>query len=103
MLTFPIRTSRRRVHQALRWRPRGMAVLLVLGLLAVTLAVSYATLRTQASAVHTARNVGRTLDARLAAESGLAAATRQISESTWAGVDVPISANMSDDCWYEVT
>ena len=84
-------------------RPRGMAVLLVLGLLAVTLAVSYATLRTQSTTVHTARNVGRSLDARLAAESGLAAAMRQISDSDWEGVDVPLSGNVTDDSWYEVS
>ena len=48
-------------------RRRGMAVLLVLGLLAITLAVSYAALRTQGTTSNTARNAGRSLDARLAA------------------------------------
>lgn len=82
---------------------RGMAVLLVLGLLAITLAVSYATLRTQATAIQLARNTGRSLDARLAAESGLAAAMHKISDSSWAGVDVPLGANITDDSWYEVS
>jgi hypothetical protein len=83
-------------------RPRGMAVLLVLGLLAVTLAVSYATLRGQASAGQLARNNGRAMDARLAAESGMASALHKISQNSWAGVDVPLSANLTDDSWYEV-
>jgi hypothetical protein len=74
----------------------------VLGLLAITLAASYATLRGQASARHLARNTGRSLDARAAAESGMAAALRAISSSGWAGVDAPLNAQLTDDSWYEV-
>lgn len=88
--------SKRRVN-------RGMAVLLVLGLLAITLAVSYATLRGQATARHLARNTGRSLDARSAAESGLAAALQKMSDSTWLGVDTTLSSNITDDAWYDVT
>jgi hypothetical protein len=80
-----------------------MAVLLVLGLLAITLAVSYATLRTQTSAVQLSQNGGRALDSRLAAESGLAAAMHKISDDSWEGVDVPLTAHITDDTWYEVT
>lgn len=82
---------------------RGMAVLLVLGLLAITLAVSYAALRTQGTTSHTARNAARSLDARLAAESGLAAAMHKISDSSWLGVDVNLTGDVTDDAWYEVT
>lgn len=84
-------------------RRRGMAVLLVLGLLAVTLAVSYAALRTQGTTSNTARNAARSLDARLAAESGLAAAMHKISDSSWQGVDVNLTGDVTDDSWYEVT
>jgi hypothetical protein len=80
-----------------------MAVLLVLGLLAITLAVSYAALRTQGTTSHMARNAGRSLDARLAAESGLAAAMHKISDSSWQGVDVNLSGDVTDDSRYEVT
>src|SRR5687767_1815090 len=96
-------STRLREPKTVSRRPRGMAVLLVLGLLAITLGVSYATLRTQSSATQLARNTGRTLDARLAAESGLAAAMHEISNTGWAGVDTPLSANVTDDSWYEVT
>ena len=84
-------------------RRRGMAVLLVLGLLAITLAVSYAALRTQGTTSHMARNAGRSLDARLAAESGLAAAMHKISDSSWEGVDVSLSGEVTDDSWYDVS
>jgi hypothetical protein len=80
-----------------------MAVLLVLGLLAVTLAVSYAALRTQGTTANTARNASRTLDARLAAESGLAAAMHKISDASWQGVDIALHGDVTDDSWYEVS
>lgn len=87
-------------HQAPR---RGMAVVLVLGLMAVTLAVSYATLRGQASTNQLARNNTRALDARAAASSGLAAALRKMSEDGWSGVNTPLAANITNSCWYEVS
>lgn len=84
-------------------RPRGVAVVMVLGLLAITLAISYATLRGQSTTSQLARNNSRALDARVAAQSGLAAAIRRISESSWGGVSVPLSANVSNHSWYQVT
>ncbi len=83
-------------------RPKGMAVLLVLGLLAVTLAVSYATLRGQGTTTQLARNSSRALDAREAARSGLAAALRKMSEGSWGGVGAPISSNVTNNSWYNV-
>jgi hypothetical protein len=80
-----------------------MAVLLVLGALAITLAVCYATLRGQGMTSQLARNHSRSLQAREAARSGLAAALRKMSESGWAGVDVPLNSNVTPDSWYEVT
>src|SRR5262245_8623239 len=73
---------------------RGIAVVLVLGLLAITLAISYATLRGQGTTTQLAVNNSRALDAHVAAQSGVAAALRKISENGWAGVDVPLSANV---------
>lgn len=86
-----------------RSRPRGIAVVFVLGLLAITLAISYATLHGQGTTAQLAQNNSRALDARVAAQSGLAAALRKISENTWAGVDVPLSANITNHSWYQVT
>ena len=75
-----------------RHRPRGMAIVMVLGLLAITLAISYATLRGQGTTSQLARNNSRALDARVAAQSGLTAAVRKISENSWSGVDTPLVA-----------
>ncbi len=84
-------------------RRRGVAVLLVLGMLAMTLALSYASLRGQATVAQLANNLGRGEAARLAAESGVFTALRRMSEGTWAGVTVPFSGNLSADTWYEVS
>src|SRR5438067_4708366 len=82
---------------------RGVAIVLVLGLLAITLAISYATLRGQGAATQLARNNGRAYDAREAAHSGLVAALRKMSENAWAGVNTPLSANITANSWYNVT
>src|SRR5262245_61224447 len=86
-----------------RLRRRGMTVLLVLGVLAITLAVCYATLRGQGATAQLARNNSRSLQAREAAYSGLAAGLRKMSESNWAGVGVPLTAHITSDSWYEVS
>lgn len=95
--------SSQRVMRRRGWQRTGIAVVLVLGLLAVTLAVSYATLRGQGTTAQLAANNSRALDASEAARSGLAAALRKISDTGWAGVDVPLSANVTPNSWYEVT
>jgi hypothetical protein len=82
---------------------RGVAVLLVLGMLAMTLALSYASLRGQATVAQLAENQGRGEEARLAAESGIYTALRKMSDGTWAGADTSFSGNVSDHSWYEVS
>ncbi len=94
-------TSIRRKNN--RWpRRSGVAVIVVLGLLAITLALSYALLRTQATAGLIARNSSRQLDARLAAEAGLASALRQMHENGWAGVTSTIQATVDANTHYLV-
>src|SRR3982751_887678 len=83
-------------------RPRGIAVVMVLGLLAITLAISYATLRGQGTTAELARNNGRGMSARVAAQSGLAAALRKISENAWGGVSSTLRSNVTADSWYQV-
>lgn len=80
-----------------------MAVLLVMGMLAMTLALSYASLRGQATVAQLAENQGRGDQARLAAESGVYDALRTMSESSWSGIDTPLAGNVSDHSWYEVS
>jgi len=76
---------------------------MVLGLLAITLAISYATLRGQGTTIELARNNGRSLDARVAAQSGLSAAIRKMSETSWGGIGSTLRSNVSDSAWYQVT
>ena len=71
-------------------------------MLAMTLALSYASLRSQATVAQLANNLGRGEAARLAAESGIFTALRRMSEATWAGTETSFSSNLSDNEWYEV-
>jgi hypothetical protein len=85
-----------------RHRPRGIAVVMVLGLLAITLAISYATLRGQGTTSQLAHNNARALQARVAAQSGLAVAVRKISENSWGGIASTLTSNVTDHSWYQV-
>src|SRR5690349_929697 len=93
----------RRVSSSRTYRPRGIAVVMILGLLAITIAVSYATLRGQGTTTQLARNNSRSLDARAASRSGIAAALRKISENAWGGVSVTLQSNVTPNSWYVVT
>jgi type II secretory pathway pseudopilin PulG len=84
-------------------RPRGIAVLVVLGLLAVTLAISYATLRGQGTMAQLASNQTRALDAQEAARTGLAVALQKMSQPDWAGVTVPLTGMVLPTSGYQVT
>lgn len=66
---------------------RGMAIVVVLGLLAVTMALSYALLRTQGIDHQLERNAFRTGDAEAAAQVGMAVALRKMHDGTWGGAD----------------
>jgi hypothetical protein len=96
--------SRRRKRRLSERLPKrlGIAVVVVLGLLTITLALSYALLRTQATTTLIARNSSRLLDARLAAEAGLAAALRKMHEDNWPGVTSQWSATVDTNSSYLV-
>lgn len=81
---------------------KGVAVIVVLGLLTITLALSYALLRTQGTATLIARNSSRQLDAKLAAEAGLAAALRKMHEDNWSGITSTLSATVDTNASYLV-
>src|SRR5689334_12892876 len=105
---FPLPTTHRyrRIssHRLHRFhRPRGIAIVMVLGILAITIAISYATLRGQGTTTQLARNGSRSLEARAAARSGVAAALRAMSENGWAGVGTAMSTNVTANSWYNVT
>jgi hypothetical protein len=80
---------------------RGSAVLLVLGLLAITLALSYALMRTQATTAHMQNNLNRRAIARAAAETGLLAALRRMHEDDWQGITESVNGALPDGSWYE--
>ncbi|WP_425617871.1 hypothetical protein NA78x_001561 [Anatilimnocola sp. NA78] len=88
----------KRVHA----QRHGIAVVVVLGLLTITLALSYALLRTQSTANLIARNGTRQLDARLAAEAGISAALSKMHEDSWPGVTSQLQANVDANTKYLV-
>lgn len=78
-----------------RRQRRGMAVLLVLMLLAMTLGLSYAMVRSQNTASAIERNADRRALAREAAMAGMAAALRSMHRNTWTGVDSTLTGNLT--------
>jgi len=79
---------------------RGMSVIFVLALISMTLALSYAMLRTQATIEQTERNTNHRATARQAAMTGMSVALRAITEPTWGGVDVDLKGNLGDGSTY---
>ena len=77
-------------------RRRGVTVLIVLGVLSITLALSYAMLRSQFVSVQIQQNAGRRGEARQAAQTGLAIALRKMHQADWQGVDTTVSADLGD-------
>jgi len=82
---------------------RGIAILLVLVLMAIALATSYVVVRSQITAAQIAYNSDRACLARAAASTGLTAAMRAMHESTWGGVGTSISGNLSSTESYQAT
>jgi hypothetical protein len=78
-------------------------VLVVLGLLAVTLAISYATLRGQGTMAQLAQNQTRMFDAQEAARTGISLALAKMSQPDWAGVAVPLTGMVLPNSGYRVT
>ncbi len=72
-------------------RRNGVAVILVFLILAFTMGLSYAAIRSQSGAANIARNANRNIDARQAALAGAAMALRKMHTTSWAGVNTNIS------------
>jgi type II secretory pathway pseudopilin PulG len=77
-------------------KARGVAVLVVLLMLATVLALSYAAVRSQFQAVLVQRNADRQAAARAAAQSGLTAAIRKMHTNAWGGVDTSLSGRLGE-------
>lgn len=81
---------------------RGMAIVLVLGLLSITLALSYSMLRSQTVTAQVQSNAQRPPSARLAAQAGLSIALRKMREADWAGVDTAFHGELDSFTSYDV-
>ena len=80
--------------QARNCRRRGIAALFVLLLLSVTLALSYAAMRTQGVAAQIHQNARRKPSAQQAAITGLTLAMKKMSTTAWAGVGTTYSGSL---------
>jgi len=84
-------------------RRRGIAIVIVLGLLAMTLAIGYSLMRSQAIIEQLQDNSNLSDEAPLAAQSGAAKALRKMHEAAWAGVDSTLTEDTSAHAWFEVS
>lgn len=91
--------KRSRLHPRYR---QGMTVIVVLGVISITLALSYAMLRSQVTAVEIQSNLERRNLARQAAYAGISAALHQLHSPSWAGVDTQFSRDLASQQWFEV-
>ncbi len=82
---------------------RGSAVVMVLTILAVTMTLAYAVLRSQGTAVQIQSNSNRLGSARQAAQAGMAAAMRAMSTNGWSGVTSTLAGSISPRDTYTVT
>jgi hypothetical protein len=82
---------------------RGVAVLVVLLLLSVTMALSYAAMRSQSVAVCIQKNSVRQLTAKQDALTGITMAIRKMYSSTWAGVDTTLQGTLGLYDRFQVT
>ncbi|MEX1224104.1 MAG: hypothetical protein WEA31_06100, partial [Pirellulales bacterium] len=76
-------------------RRNGYALLLVLGMIAMTLTVCYSMLRLQATSVQVAANASREGSARQAALAGMSMALRDLHQADWAGVDATLNGQLN--------
>ncbi len=83
-------------------RQRGFSALVVLLLLAVTLSLSYASIRSQSVHARIQRNATFRASARSAALSGLSTALKVMHTSEWKGVDTTLTGRLSPHENFEV-
>lgn len=71
-----------------------MAIILVLGLISITLAVSYAMIRTQTGLVQSQVGGGLRAEARQAAYTALSAAMQRMNQSAWSGTETAFTGTL---------
>jgi hypothetical protein len=82
---------------------RGVAIIIVLTMISIALAVSYAMIRTQITTTQVQSNSGRRLEARSAAMAGLAAGIRKMHLNAWGGVGTTLTGSVDSNDSYSVT
>lgn len=82
---------------------RGLSLVVVMGLLAITLAVTYSLLRTEVNSMQMLGHVDRRDEARQAAYVGLSAALRRMHQTSWSGVTSTVTGSLSTRESYSVT
>ncbi len=90
-------------HGRYRCGRRGMSLLIVILLLAMTLGLSYAAVRSQHTAVMIHHNFDRREAARQAAVTGMTLAIKKMHTAKWAGVDTTLTGTVGDYESYAVT
>ena len=94
----------RRNQRNLPGSRRGIALILVLGMLAITVAVSYAMMRAQVQTTLLQNNSQTNVLARQAAEAGLTRAIRKMSmDGEWGGVGTTMTGSVDSQSSYSVT
>lgn len=82
---------------------RGMAVLLVLVVLSISLALAYGVMRVQSAAEQVQSNSIHRGDARQVALTGLSIGLRKMNETTWVGVGQTVSGSLNSTDRYVIT
>lgn len=82
---------------------RGVAVIVVLGLISIAMALSYTMLRSQATTLKIQENTQRRGDAREAAMSGLMAAMGHMHQADWTGIGSTLAGRLSPAQTYTVS
>ena len=82
---------------------RGVAIIVVLAVIAVALATAYSLLRSQATVIQIQANTNLRSQARQAAVTGLLVAMQRMSVSDWAGVNSTLVGSLGLQDSYSVT
>ncbi len=98
-----VQTTRRIGRRIMTPLRRGMAIVIVLALISMTVAVSYALIRTQFTSLAIEENAGRSQQARDAAWAGVGHALKQLHSSSWAGTGTSETKSLGNRVSFSVS
>jgi hypothetical protein len=82
---------------------RGISLIVVVMLVSLAMAVSFAVVHSQGTAMRIQQNATLRVDARQAAQAGMAVALRESCRPNWSGVDTSISGDLSQSESFHAT